>query len=1133
MRYTNGQYSFFASDVSTYLSCRHAAQLHKQYAVEGKQVPRPSDPVLDVLIQRGAEHEKAYVDYLQQRGLTCTHAEKKSLEETVGAMAQGLEVIVQGKLEHNEWGGYPDILIRIPGKSRFGDWQYEVQDTKLSVNTRTSAIIQLCFYTELLSTIQDAEPKQFSIVTPGSPFKIEDYPFSAFKAYYSVIKKNFKAAVESDLLTYPDPVEHCHICNWWQICNERRRKDDHLSFVAGLRKTQIQELKNQEIETLEKFALAETVARPKRGSFENLLKKKTQAHIQYDGRIKDTLLHEPILPIEEKRGFNRLPTPSPADVYLDLEGDAFFPGGSFEYLFGVVTLDPDKTFRYDSFWATTRTEEKQAFKSVMQFILDRMKKYPDLFIYHYGHYEPTTFKRLAHNYAVYEQELDDLLRKGKFVDLHVIVKEALIASVERYSLKDIERFAKYIRNVELRLASISRKQLERSLQLSEFSALPPETIDLVKGYNQDDCFATHALHEWLESERTKLTDKGQTILRPTFTSDPPDEKLIELEKRSKLLFESLTKNLPDDRETWNGEQKAKWLLANQLQYFRRENKTAWWEHFRLQTSEHDDLVDERKALVGLTFQKSVSSTGSLPVHQYSFPEQETTLKEDDAVFIVNSYNEENRIGIQLGTITQIDCENLLVDIKKTAKTIDLHPKAIHEYDIIGIEKLWNAILSIANEVDEEGFDRMGDYVAAKDLLMSRKPQLMNGNEIGANLGEEMRDAASRLALSLNRSILPIQGPPGTGKTFTGAHIIINLIKAKKTVGVTAVSHRVITTLFETVQKEAYKLGLSIDFVHRVTEKLTMPDWVKQLTDKKKVKKAIDSHAVTGGTAWLWADDDFRGAVDYLIVDEAGQMAMSQVLAASRACKNLILLGDPQQLEQPQRGAHPEGSGVAALTHLLDGQAVMPEGKGLFLNVTRRINPAIAKFTSEIFYEGKLEALPELANQKIIGGSMFDGEGLFYVPVKHHSNQNRSDEEIDKIYLIVENLLEHGLWCDAEDVSHRINPKDILVVAPYNAQVDGLRAKLKDVDVGTVDKFQGREAPVVIYSMTASSVEDAPRGMDFLFNPNRLNVATSRAKCICILVASPALFEAECNTIEQMKWANSLCRYRELSKEVNM
>ncbi len=500
------------------------------------------------------------------------------------------------------------------------------------------------------------------------------------------------------------------------------------------------------------------------------------------------------------------------------------------------------------------------------------------------------------------------------------------------------------------------------------------------------------------------------------------------------------------------------------------------------------------------------------------------------MFVVNSYGVDAPIGIQLGTVTAIDCVNRLVSIKKTAKTVDVHPSAIHEYDIISIEKLWRAILSIANEVDEEGLRRVGDYVAAKDLLMSRKPQLKGDEVMEVRAGEEVKDAATRIALNLNRSILPIQGPPGTGKTFTGAHIIINLIKAGKTVGVTAVSHRVITTLFETTCREADKQGVEINFVHKVTEKQEMPEWVKQHTDKQKVKAAIADHAVTGGTAWLWADDDFRDVVDYLIVDEAGQMAMSQVLAASRSCKNLILLGDPQQLEQPQKGAHPEGSGVAALTHLLDGKQVMPEGKGLFLNVTRRINPSIAKFTSEIFYDNKLEALPELSNQKISGGTLFDGDGLFYVPVDHEGNQNRSDEEVEKVAAIVKNLRDNGSWSDAGGNTHRMRSTDILVVAPYNAQVDALRAALKDVDVGTVDKFQGREAPVVIYSMTASTVDDAPRGMNFLFNPNRLNVATSRAKCICILVASPALFQAECKTIEQMRWANALCRFGELSRE---
>lgn len=1133
MKITNNQYSFVASDVSTYLSCKHATQLHKQYELEQKPVPHFHDPVLDVLIQRGAEHEKAYVQFLKGKNLSTTDSRRKSFEETVKAMSEGVHVIVQGRLEHNEWSGYPDILLRVDGKSKFGNWQYKVQDTKLSIHTRPSAIVQLCFYSELLAIIQQQEPATFSVVVPGTPFKIEEYAFNDFRAYYNLIKSGFKSAVESSATTYPNPVEHCSICNWWQVCNDRRRKDDHLSFVAGLRKTQIQELKAQAIETLEAFALTEKIDRPKRGNYENLLRKKTQASIQYDGRVSNALIHQPLVPVEEKRGFNRLPTPSSADIYLDLEGDAFFSGGSFEYLFGIITMDEKKNPLYKHFWATTRAEEKEAFVAVMRFILERLTKYPELFTYHYGHYEPTTFKRLAHNYAVFEQELDDLLRKGKFVDLHTVVKEALIASVERYSLKDIEKFSKYTRKVDLRQAGISRKQLERSLQLNEFNSLPASTIDTVQGYNEDDCLATHSLHQWLEEERRKLTDQGESILRPVFTSDPPDEKLLELEKRSKLLFESLTKGIPANEEERTDEQKAKWLLANQLQYFRRENKTAWWEHFRLQKADYDDLIDDRKALVGLKFVKAVNGTGKLPVHQYAFADQETTLKEDDAVFTVNSYNEENRIGIQLGTVTKIDCENRLIDIKKTAKTVDLHPSAIHEYDIIQIEKLWSAILDIAREVDDNGLQRFGDYVAAKDLLMSRSPQLKSPDLIGVHPDEEPKDAAIRLAANLNRSILPIQGPPGTGKTFTGAQIIISLIEAKKTVGVTAVSHRVITTLFEAVRKEADKRGISIGFVHKVTEKQPMPEWIEQLKDKNKVKKAIDAFSVAGGTAWLWADDDFRDSVDYLIVDEAGQMAMSQVLAASRACKNLILLGDPQQLEQPQRGAHPEGSGVAALTHLLDNKQVMPEGKGLFIETTRRINPAIAEFTSEIFYNNKLKALPELSNQKISGGSLFDGEGLFYVPVPHDGNQNRSDEEILKIEAIVENLMKQGRWSDERSVSHRITAKDILVVAPYNAQVDGLKAKLKDVDVGTVDKFQGREAPVVIYSMTASSVEDAPRGMDFLLNPNRLNVATSRAKCICILVASPSLFEAECNTIEQMRWVNGLCRYREMSRIVGV
>jgi uncharacterized protein len=280
---------------------------------------------------------------------------------------------------------------------------------------------------------------------------------------------------------------------------------------------------------------------------------------------------------------------------------------------------------------------------------------------------------------------------------------------------------------------------------------------------------------------------------------------------------------------------------------------------------------------------------------------------------------------------------------------------------------------------------------------------------------------------------------------------------------------------------------------------------------------------------LWAEPNSVEKLDYLFIDEAGQMSLSHALAASRAAYNLVLLGDPQQLEQPQKGAHPEGSDVAALTYLLDGHATIPADKGLFLGVTRRLHPEICRFTSEIFYEDKLRSLPGLENQLVSDTGLFDGAGLMYVPVDHRGNSNKSTEEIDVVADIVAKLLK-GSWTNAKGETRAMTSNDILIVAPYNAQVSALIERLPGMRVGTVDKFQGQEAPVVIYSMTSSSHEDAPRGMSFLFSPNRLNVATSRAKSVCILVAAPKLLEPECKTIDQMRWANGLCTYVEMAKE---
>ncbi|HEX6226098.1 MAG TPA: TM0106 family RecB-like putative nuclease, partial [Chryseolinea sp.] len=1027
--------------------------------------------------------------------------------------------------QEGTWLGYADIVLRVSGKSKFGDWAYEVQDTKLAQDTRAGTILQLCLYSDLLSRIQGSVPEKMYVVKPGENFPTEEYRFAAFRAYYRLIKKNFEQVMGGpEINTYPDPVDQCNICQWWQVCDRKRHDDDHLTLVAGIKNLHVVELQRQNIQTLAQFADAATIEKPHRGTKETFLKKQSQAKIQLKGRLIDRLLHE-IRPIEAGRGFHRLPEPNAGDIYFDIEGDAFFEGGGLEYILGYAYREKNE-LTYNQIWSINRSEEKNAFRAFMQFVLERWKRFPKMYIYHFAPYEPSAVKRLARVHAVFEKEVDDLLRAERFIDLHAIFKEGLLASVETYSLKALEKFTNYTRKVDLHDASSARKSVEIALELNEFRSLARESIQLVEDYNEDDCLATEALHRWLEVLRTELVNSGTEIPRPELKTGDATENVQQLDTRSQEIFRALTSRLPDDRATWTSEHHAKWLLAHQIDYFRREDKSAWWEFYRVHELGHDDLLDERKAITGLEFLSVLPKTGREQnvTHRYRYPPQEVSIDEDDEVIEVN--------GEKIGTVRAIALENYTIDIKKTKNKVDVHPYAVHVSERVDPGALAASLMDLAAFVADDGLGREWPYLASKDLLMKRAPKLVDRSS-GAHVlpGENVVDAAVRIALNLDKSVLAIQGPPGSGKTYTGATMIVELVRAGKKIGITAVSHKVIRNLAEAAIQRGNDLKVKVSFVHKLNDKNdNLPDTIVEVDKSDKARAALSEGKVIGGTAWLWAEDDSREVLDYLFVDEAGQMSLSQVLAASRAAKNLIMLGDPQQLEQPQRGAHPEGSDIAALTYLLDGHPTMPEGKGLFLGVTRRLHPDLCRFTSELFYEGRLTSLPGLERQLISGNTGFDGAGLFYVPVVHHGNQNKSVEEIDTISNIVSSLLSKGVWTNASGASRPLQSGDILIVAPYNAQVAALSERLPEMRIGTVDKFQGQEAPVVLYSMAASSVEDAPKGMTFLFNPNRLNVATSRAKSICLLVASPKLFEPECKTIDQMRWANAMCTYREMATQ---
>jgi uncharacterized protein len=309
-----------------------------------------------------------------------------------------------------------------------------------------------------------------------------------------------------------------------------------------------------------------------------------------------------------------------------------------------------------------------------------------------------------------------------------------------------------------------------------------------------------------------------------------------------------------------------------------------------------------------------------------------------------------------------------------------------------------------------------------------------------------------------------------------------------------------------------------------------PPHIQTTVDNEDTLAAfLDGANVLAGTQWLWAREDYFEAVDVLFVDEAGQMSLANVLVVSQAAKSLVLLGDPQQLEQPLRGSHPEGADLSALEHLLAGAKTIPPEKGLFLERTWRLHPKLTEFTSEVFYEGRLQSREGLENQRIDGLGWPGESCLWYFPVEHQGNQNDSPEEVDAVADLVNRLTAPGVrWVDDKGNSGQLQLSDILIVAPYNTQVSDLSTRLPNARVGTVDKFQGQEAPVVIYSMTTSSPENAPRGMEFLYSLNRLNVATSRAQAMVIIVACPKLLEPECHTPRQMQLANALCRYAELA-----
>lgn len=1131
MRVRKGTTTLSATDLANHLSCHHLTALNLRVAKGEIEEPSWEDPHLRVLQQRGSEHEKSYIEDLRSKGSDIvdlsTGTEENAAASTFAAMSNGAQAIFQATLAAGDWRGRADVLLRVERPSRLGTWSYEVVDCKLSRETKAETILQLCLYSELVAELQGWKPELFHIIRPHVSFQPESYRFSGYAAYYRVIKTALQDAVKTgSSKTYPDPVSHCDICRWWKECDNQWRRDDHLSLVAGASGLQRKELALQGIFSLESLAnLAIPIPfNPSRGAREGYTRIREQARIQLEARTVG--LKSELLLLEPDKGFFRLPSLSIGDIFLDLEGDPFVGEGGLEYLFGLVTTNDAGHLVYQSRWAIDRAQERIAFEWFIDLTFERIKRFPDLHIYHYASYEPGAVKRLMLRYATREEEVDRLLRGKVFVDLHSITKQSVRASVEQYSLKEMEKFCKYQREVPLPEANKARHFIEHQLEMSSTPILTDLAQRTVERYNQDDCRATERLRHWLESLRSAEIFTGAQIPRPQFKNASPSEKVTDRQLRVAELFEALTKGLPAEPANRTPEQAAKWLLAHALDWHRREEKVQWWEFFRMKDLSEDDLYDEKTAIARLSFCQRMpkrSPRERAPIDQYHYPIQECSIRPGDTLY---TFDEK-----EFGEVVAADPGARTINVKKPVKLDGFHPSSVFAHSRFPTDQQSYSILRLADWIVANGIDSPGDYRAVRDLLLRKPPRFTGGQSL--TLGNEIPvQAACRAGLALDSSVLPIQGPPGAGKTFTGAHMICQLVNEGKKVGITAVSHKVIRKLLDEVLEAARRMKVAgVNCAHRKNDADPDCKSIQEIGTDGEALRSLQTDAVNvlGGTPWLWCKEQFRDSVHVLFVDEAGQMSLANVLACAPAGRNLVLLGDPQQLEQPQQGSHPEGSDISALAHLLDGRRTISQGRGIFLAQTWRLHPAICAFTSELFYEGRLVSQKGLQQQNIQAPVPFFGAGLWFAPVSHEGNQSFSAEEVDRVVEISEILTRTGSsWTDQDGNQRPLTINDILIVAPYNNQVNRLTDRLPYAKVGTVDKFQGQEAAVVIYSMTTSTSQDAPRGMEFLYNLNRFNVATSRARCACIVVGSPRLFSPECRTPRQMELANVLCRYAEMS-----
>ena len=1103
------------STITAWLDC----DFYLTVKLGGNQAePNHPGAFAQLLMDKGLAHEEACLAEFEAQGLSIFRTPERESAETFAQWVSRVgnpteddwDVIYQFPMVHDGLRGVADFLVRVPEPIDCHT-SYEPYDAKLArLAAKPGHVLQLCFYADAIETLTGSAPRQMHLWLGSG--EIESLDVAQFGAYWRRLRRRLTAVMADPVNDgiRPEKCSYCEFCEYSQQCQDTWRAADSLEYVAGIRKKEKLAFEAADIETVVELAEADRPTPLVPAARHDRLRRQAELQVVSRARPDNPPAFRSVPAGEDPvwgHGYANLPEPDPADVFFDLEGHPFWtPSSGLFFLFGLW-YQVDGKWIYEARWAHDLVAQDETAAGIVEFFDQRRQDQPGFHVYHYNHTERSALAAMTLGRPS-EALFTHLNDTGLFVDLMRVAINSFQVGVESYGLKSLEALAEYQRHGDIEGGAGAVVDYDRYVESGD-----PALLEAIAQYNEDDVRATQALHSWLLDHRPPDAEWRDPVL-DGYADDP------ELD----LLAEQLLASDPGTPEH---------LLGDLLGYWRRERSADVGPKFAKLESDTHELLDDPDVVADLSFvefEEHQGSRGDLTYAVFSWPEQPLASDLDDgSVLIAGGPGESDFAGL-IG----IDRDQHMLTLRWNEKRVDAGylPRALSPDDWVKPDPKPSVLSECARQV--LGVPGAGTPNPVTVALLGRAmPRFLPAAGPTGGLFRDDLESILGWVDDLDSSFVAIQGPPGTGKTYRGAHIVHSLLTSGKRVGISAFGHAAIDNLLAAVRSVFEEKGQRQQFsaCKKISKKSQAGSLsgVKYSTSNATVANA--KYNLVAGTSWLFASPQMGDApVDVLVIDEAGQLALADAVVSSRSARNVILLGDPLQLAQVSKATHPDGAGASVLEHVLGDDVTIPADRGVFLAETRRMHPAICNFISSQIYEGRLESHVGCTARKIDGVE----PGLVWIEAHHEGKSTESPEEAELVANAIVDLLGR-IWTDADGERAPLSASDFMVVAPYNDQVHLVREILarddrtSAVEVGTVDKFQGGEAPVVFFTMATSTGEDMPRGPEFLFSRNRLNVAVSRAQYLACVVCNEDLLDSRARTVEDMRLIGTIGAFVESAR----